>query len=302
MQSAKFATLVEKAGFPPGVFNILSGHGHTSGSVLAHHMDVRVLSFTGSGATGRLIQAASANSNLKKVVLELGGKSPAVIFNDADLEKAAAETQHSIKWNSGQVCVANSRIYVQEEVAEQFIALFERQFRDVVAGDPTDQATNHGPQADESQFNSVRAYIEGAKASGRQILGAARDGLPDDGYFVPPTIFLDVAEDAKITKEEIFGPVVVINTFKTEDEVVRKANDTEFGLYAAVYTRDVNRALRMAKMLEAGTVGVNCTSPSGARDMPFGGWKGSGVGREGFTVSMDHYLETKTVLMSVEKL
>lgn len=261
-------------------------------------MDVRVLSFTGSGRTGRLIQAASAKSNLKNVILELGGKSPAVIFEDADLDKATTETQHSIQWNSGQVCMANSRVYVQESVAERFIALFKQKFENVVVGDPTDKLTNHGPQADEIQYNIVRGHIEAGKDSGKRILGIDHTSLTN-GYFVHPTIFVDTPEDATIMKEEVFGPVVNINTFKTEAEVVEKANNTEFGLYAAVYTRDINRALRMAKLLEAGTVGVNCTSPTGARDMPFGGYKASGVGREGYTVSIDNYLETKSVLVNI---
>jgi aldehyde dehydrogenase (NAD+) len=264
-------------------------------------MDVRVLSFTGSGRTGRLIQAAAAKSNLKNVVLELGGKSPAVIFDDADIEKAAAETQYSIQWNSGQVCMANSRIYVQESVAEAFIEAFKNKFQAVVAGDPTDEKTNHGPQADEIQYNTVRSYIDLGKTSGKRILGIDHEPTPN-GYLIHPTIFLETGEDTRIMKEEIFGPVVNINTFKTEAEAINKANDTEFGLYAAVYTKNIDRALRVAKSLEAGTVGVNCTSPSGARDMPFGGYKSSGLGREGYTVSMNNFLETKTVLVKVEDL
>ena len=263
-------------------------------------MDVRVLSFTGSGRTGRLIQTASAKSNLKNIILELGGKSPAVIFEDADLEKAAVETQYSIQWNSGQVCMANSRIYVQDTVAERFIEIFKSKFAAVVAGDPTLTTTNHGPQADDIQFKNIKSYIESGKQSGTMALGGGEDAIATSGFFINPTIFTNTAEDAKIMKDEVFGPVVNINTFKTEDEVVKKANDTEFGLYAAVYTKNIDRALRMAKAMDAGTVGVNCTSPSGARDMPFGGYKASGVGREGLTVSMDNYLETKSVLIKIE--
>ncbi|KAF7552062.1 hypothetical protein G7Z17_g4581 [Cylindrodendrum hubeiense] len=299
LTSAKFATLVQKAGFPPGVFNIISGHGQISGNVLSHHMDIRVLSFTGSGRTGRLIQTASANSNLKSVILELGGKSPAVVFEDADLEKAAAETQYSIKWNSGQVCMANSRIYVHESIAESFIDLFKKKFEIVEAGDPTDAKTNHGPQADEAQYNAVRKHIEAGKLVGKRILGIDHTDT-SSGYFIHPTIFVQTPENAAIMKEEVFGPVVNINTFKTEADVVEMANNTDFGLYAAVYTKNVDRALRMAKKLEAGTVGVNCTSPATARDMPFGGYKASGVGREGFGASMDNYLETKSVLVKIE--
>ncbi|KAJ5772236.1 Retinal dehydrogenase 1 [Penicillium odoratum] len=298
LTSAKVATLIEKVGFPPGVINIISGHGPTSGNVLSHHMDIRVLSFTGSGRTGRLIQAASAKSNLKNVILELGGKSPAIIFEDANLDKAVKETKHSIQWNSGQVCMANSRIYVHESIAATFIEKFQRLFV-VESGDPLLPSTNHGPQADEIQFKQVQAFIEEGKKVGKMTLGS-NPSKHTIGYFIQPTVFLDTPEDSRFMKEEIFGPVVAINTFKDEDEVVAKANDTEFGLYASVYTKDVSRALRMAKKLEAGNVGVNCTSPTGAWDMPFGGYKGSGVGREGWTVSIGNYLETKSVLISVD--
>ncbi|KAJ5371834.1 Aldehyde dehydrogenase N-terminal [Penicillium concentricum] len=297
LTSTKVATLVEKAGFPPGVINIISGHGQISGNVLSHHMDVRVLSFTGSGRTGRLIQAASAESNMKNVILELGGKSPAIIFPDADIEHAVEETKHSIQWNSGQVCMANSRIYVHESIASNFIELFNKRFADVAIGDPLLPDSNHGPQADEVQFKQVQAYIESGKKAGKMSLGA--ETIDQQGFFIRPTVFLDTKEDAKVMKEEIFGPVVNINTFQDEDDVVAKANDTDFGLYAAVYTKDIHRALRIAKKLESGTVGVNCTSPTSAHDMPFGGYKSSGLGREGWTVSLNNFLETKTILMKV---
>lgn len=294
------ATLIEKAGFPPGVFNIISGHGQVSGNVLSHHMDIRVISFTGSGRTGRLIQAASAKSNLKNVILELGGKSPAVLFEDCDLEKAVNDTRASMMFNSGQVCMANTRIYVHESIAQAFIEKFSSTFKaNTLPGDPLLPGTNHGPQADEIQFKSINAYIEDGKKTGKMIIGD-EPSEHGNGFFVQPTVFIETPENAKIMKDEIFGPVVAINTFRDEEEVVAKANETEFGLYAAVYTKDVNRALRMAKKLEAGTVGVNCTSPTSAHDMPFGGYKASGVGREGWTVSIDNYLETKTVLIQVD--
>ncbi|KAJ6157568.1 Retinal dehydrogenase 1 [Penicillium chermesinum] len=264
--------------FPPGVFNIISGHGHISGNVLSHHMDVRALSFTGSGRTGRIIQQAAAKSNMKNVILELGGKSPSIIFPDAELDKAAKETMYSIQWNSGQKSLST-----------------------VVKGDPLDPKTTHGPQADKLQWESVQHYIEASKKLGQMVLGSEEQPDDSNGYFIEPTIFLGVPEDAKAMKEEIFGPVVHINTFSTEDEVVAKANDSEYGLYASVYTNDLSRALRMAKKLESGNVAINCTSPTGALDMPFGGYKSSGVGREGYTVSIDQYLETKTVLMKIDE-
>ncbi len=304
VQSAYVATLIEKAGFPPGVINVISGHGQTSGAILSSHMDVRALSFTGSCRTGRLIQAAAAKSNLKNVVLELGGKTPAVVFADCDLESAVADTQNSIQFNSGQVCMANSRIYVEESIAHKFVELFKAKFANISAGDPLDPTTNHGPQADSAQWDTVQKYLAAGKDSGELALGGTAEigglsGGASKGYFIEPTVFLQTPEDAAIMKEEIFGPVVNINTFKTEEEVIAKANDSEFGLYAAVYTKDISRAMRFAKVLEAGTVAVNCTSPTLAKDMPFGGFKSSGVGREGLGQSLNNFLETKTVLIKI---
>lgn len=263
-------------------------------------MDVRVLTFTGSTRTGRLIQQAAAKSNLKVVLLELGGKSPAIVFEDADLEAAAEATQESVKWNSGQVCMANSRIYVQDSVAEKFMGIFKERFGPVKMGDPTKVETNHGPQADKIQHENVLKYLEIGKRDGKMVMGgeANSDGK---GYFVSPTIFTETPEDSQIMKEEIFGPVVNINIFSTEEEVLAKANDTEYGLYASVFTKNIDRAIRFAKGLEAGTIGVNCTSPTTAIDMPFGGYKGSGIGREGMPLcSMDNFLETKSVLIKLD--
>jgi acyl-CoA reductase-like NAD-dependent aldehyde dehydrogenase len=228
IQSIKIAVLVQKAGFPPGVINVITGFGNVSGSILSHHMDVRALSFTGSGRTGRLIQAAAANSNLKQVFLELGGKSPAVIFEDADIEQAVKETAYSIQWNSGQVCMANSRVYVQDTIAEKYIGLFKHHFENEVnIGDPLDKGINHGPQADEVQHKTVLNYLESGKKSGGELLIGGAAPSDREGYYIQPTIFKNTPEDAKIMKEEIFGPVVNINIFKSEDEVLAKANNTE---------------------------------------------------------------------------
>lgn len=279
---------------------MLSGHGQVSGAALASHMDVRVLSFTGSTRTGRVIQKAAADSNLKNVVFELGGKSPALIFDDADLDTAVPETQNSIMWNSGQACMASSRIYVQDTIAEKYIAKFKELAEGRTLGDPLDKDVNHGPQADKIQFETVSKYIELGKKSGKMLTGGIQQN--GDAYLVHPTIFTNQPEDAQVMKEEIFGPVVTINVFKTETEAIEKANATEFGLYASVYTKDLDRAMRVCQLLEAGTVAVNCTSPQKANDMPFGGWKGSGSGRESYLHSMDHYLETKAVLIKVAGL
>ena len=302
LSSLKLAMLIREAGFPPGVVNVLSGHGQPAGETLASHMDVRCLSFTGSTATGKRIQELAAKSNLKKVVLELGGKSPCLIFEDADLTKAAMETQFSMSIISGQVCVANSRIYVQESVAKEFVAAFAKAFQKKKRGDPLDPETTQGPQADDIQYNRVKAYLEAGKADkGKLELGGNAVKMEGgNGFFIEPTIFTGMPEDAKTMKEEIFGPVVHINTFKTEKEALEKANDTEYGLFASLYTEDLSRAMRVAKALEAGSVGVNMTSPSRPPDMPLAGWKGSGNGREAYGgLSLENYLETKGVTIKV---
>ena len=223
--AAKFAELIHKAGFPPGVFNVISGHGNPSGATLASHMDVRAISFTGSGPTGRGIQEAAAKSNLKKVILELGGKSPVIIFEDADLEQAAKDTMNSIQWNSGQVCMANSRVYVQDSVADKFIQACKTALAAAKVGNPTEEGVRQGPQADKVQYEKVLSYINEGKKSGTLELGGNGNLDKMGGYFIEPTIFLNTPEDAKVMKEEIFGPVVNINVIKTEEEAVEKAND-----------------------------------------------------------------------------
>ena len=264
-------------------------------------MKVRALSFTGSTKTGRTIAIAAAKSNLKKVVFELGGKSPSLVFEDADIEQAARETELSINSNSGQTCFANSRIYVQESIRDKFIEAFTRKAKARKLGDPTSPDTNHGPQADTIQHDTVQKYI----AIGKEDAGATIDtgmgitGVDTSARHIHPVIFTDVPEDSNLTKEEIFGPVAIINTFTTEAEAIAKANNTEFGLYASLYTKDLERALRVAKKLESGMLGVNCTSPTNCWDLPFGGWKGSGTGRESLLESMEHYLEVKSVYVRV---
>ncbi|KJX93669.1 aldehyde dehydrogenase like protein [Zymoseptoria brevis] len=266
--SAKLASLADRAGFPPGVINVLNGHGTPCGSTLASHIDIRLINFTGSTATGRKIQAAAASSNLKKVINELGGKSPTLVFDDANVADAAEETARSLLLNSGQICMAGTRIYVQEPVAEHFKSAFVKCFRSAQTGDPLLPTTQQGPQADRLQFQRVKEYLAAAKADGRGTLltgGKAAHEDGEGGYFIEPTAYSNVPEDAKTQKEEIFGPFVNINTFKTESEAIALANATEFGLYASVYTRDLSRAVRIAKAFEAGAIGVNCTRKGGIR-------------------------------------
>lgn len=218
-------------------------------------MDVRLINFTGSGPTGKIVTVAAAKSNLKKVVLELGGKSPTIVFDDADLEKAAIETAFSIKFVSGQACVANSRIYVQDTCADKFKQLFTKAFVAIQPGNPMDPATTHGPQADEIQFNRVQEYLKLVKEGKGKIEtgGGVLKLEGGNGFFIEPTIITEQAEDARPMKEEIFGPVVNINVFKTEREAIAKAVDSEYGLYSAVYSKNIDRAMRVARAMEAGT-------------------------------------------------
>lgn len=300
----RVAAMLADAGFPPGVVNILHGHGTVAGHHISSHMAIRALSFTGSLRTGRAIQKAAAESNLKHLIFELGGKSPALVFADADLDRAAQETQHSVFFHSGQTCMANSRIYVEKPVADRFLAKFNACAAAARRlGDPTDPQTTSGPQADRSQHEAVLAYItDGERTGGGKVATGAAVPVGEADRFVEPVVFLQQPEGARIMKEEVFGPVVCINTFETEEEALRVANDSEYGLYAAVYTQNVDRALRIAKGLEAGMVGVNCTSPTGAWDMPFGGYKQSGIGRESFLLSLDDWLEQKSVFIRVQGL
>lgn len=313
LSSHLLAQLIDQAGFPPGVINVIHGHGQVSGNAISKHMKIRALSFTGSARTGRVIQKAAADSNLKHLIFELGGKSPAIIFEDADVEKAAKDTQHSIMFHSGQTCMANSRIYVHENIADAFVKAFNVQAAARRLGDPLSPETTSGPQADKTQYETVMRYIEEGKKTGKLVdpgtpmpmptSSSSSDTTPQPlDLFVGPVIFLQQPESSAVMKEEIFGPVACINTFTTEEEALRVANDSEFGLYAAVYTKDIDRALRVAKGLESGMVGVNCTSPTGAWDMPFGGYKSSGAGRESFLHSMDDWLEQKAVYIKVDGL
>lgn len=294
-----FGRLAQEIGLPKGVLNILSGYGTPCGEAISRHMDIRKVSFTGSVIAGRAVQKGAAESNLKIVTLELGGKSPLVIFEDADIAKAAPAAAFSILCNSGQACIASSRVYVHADIAEKFISQMKEAMSSFgTCGDACASGTVRGPQADKVQFERVMSYISHAKETGLDVaLGGKRQGSV--GYFIEPTMLVNVPEDSKLVRDEIFGPVVVVNTFTDEVDVLKRANDTEFGLYASVFTRDISRAMRIAKQLEAGSVGVNCTSPMLALDMPFGGWKQSGQGREMSKYATDYWTELKTVFISL---
>ncbi|GFF22213.1 aldehyde dehydrogenase [Aspergillus udagawae] len=291
----KLAQLIVEAGFPPGVVNIIAGLGLPAGQSLAEHPSIRKVSFTGSSATGRKILAAAAKTNLKKVSLELGGKGPSIVFDDCDLENALLWTRIGITANNGQICAAGSRIYVQDTIYEKFLAAYVRAARENpgVAGDPLDPATTKGPIVNGAQHQRILGYIaQGKEAGARLLFGGEKVG--QKGYFVENTAFADVSEDAAIMKEEIFGPVASIAKFSSEDEVIRKANDTLHGLSAAVFTNDVNRAYRVSRALESGQVTVNAWAMLSA-NAPFGGVKESGFGRDMGEEALEGWTSVKTV-------
>ena len=287
------STLVEKAGIPAGVINVLSGFGKTAGAAIASHMDVDKVAFTGSTVVGRTILQASAKSNLKKVTLELGGKSPNIVFNDANLEDAISWVNFGIFFNHGQCCCAGSRIYVQSGIYDKFIEAFKARTAKNVVGDPFAADTFQGPQVSQLQFDRIMAYIKSGKEAGAKVeTGGERKG--DKGYFIQPTIFSGVSEDMKIMQEEIFGPVCSISKFETEDEVVKSGNETTYGLAAAIHTKDLNTAIRVANKLKAGTVWVNNYNML-SYQVPFGGFKESGIGRELGKYALSNYTQVKSV-------
>ncbi|EMR68192.1 putative aldehyde dehydrogenase protein [Eutypa lata UCREL1] len=288
-----FANLVKEAGFLPGVLNIISGFGRIAGAALSSHMDVDKIAFTGSTLVGRQIMKAAASSNLKKVTLELGGKSPNIVFNDADIEQTISWVNFGIYYNHGQCCCAGSRIYVQEGIYDKFLEAFKKRAAANAVGDPFDPKTFQGPQVSQLQYDRIMGYIDEGKKDGATLeVGGGRHG--DKGYFIQPTIFSGVTPDMKIMREEIFGPVCAMAKFKTEDEVLELANDSTYGLAAAVHTNDLNTAIRVSNKLHAGTVWVNCYNML-SHQLPFGGYKESGIGRELGEEALANYTQHKTV-------
>lgn len=245
------AKLVKEAGFPPGVINILSGFGKVAGAAISHHMDIDKVAFTGSTLVGRSILQAAAKSNLKKVTLELGGKSPNIVFPDANIDNAISWVNFGIYFNHGQCCCAGSRILVHESIYDKFLERFKERTLANKVGNPFESDTFQGPQVSQLQFDRIMGYIEDGKKSGAKVLtGGARHG--DKGYFIQPTIFTDVNENMKIVQEEIFGPVCTVQKFKDEEEAIRIANKTVYGLAAAVHTENINTAIRVSNALRAG--------------------------------------------------
>ncbi|EPX70752.1 aldehyde dehydrogenase [Schizosaccharomyces octosporus yFS286] len=284
---------VEPAGFPPGVINVLSGDGRRCGNAMACHMDIDKIAFTGSTGVGRMVMRSAAASNLKKVTLELGGKSPNIVFDDADLEEAAVWVNFGIFYNSGQVCCAGSRVYVQENVYDEFVRRVVNKAKSLKVGDPFDEETFQGAQVSKQQYERIIGYIESGIQHGAKLeLGGKPHG--HIGYFVEPTILSGVTEDMAVGKEEIFGPVLAIIKFKTVEEAIRRGNNSTFGLAAGVHTNDLRNAVKVSNSLEAGTVWVNCYNLL-HHQIPFGGYKESGIGRELGSYGLTNYTQTKSV-------
>jgi aldehyde dehydrogenase (NAD+) len=297
LTALRVGELIMEAGFPDGVVNILPGYGPTAGAAIARHMDVDKVAFTGSTEVGHLIMKAAAETNLKRVTLELGGKSPNIVFADADMEQAIEGSHQALFFNQGQCCCAGSRLFVEEKAYDEFVDKSVARAKSRTVGNPFDKSTEQGPQVDQDQFNKVMGYIDsGKKEKATLATGGGRVG--DKGYFIEPTVFTDVKDDMKIAQEEIFGPVMTILKFKDMDEVVERANKTMYGLAAAVWTKDISKAHAIADSVRAGTVWVNCFDVFDA-GAPFGGFKQSGLGRELGEYALSNYTEVKTVTVKL---
>ncbi|CAG2177544.1 unnamed protein product, partial [Oppiella nova] len=334
------------AGFPPGVVNVVPGYGHTAGAALTEHLDVNKIAFTGSTEVGKLIQIAAGKSNMKRVTLETGGKSPLIIFDDADIDEAVVTAHSTVFANSGQICCAPTRLYVQDTIYDTFVEKAVELAQKRVVGDPYEAHTQQGPQIDGTQFDKVLQLIDTGRKEGAKLLtGGQRWGTK--GYFIQPTVFGDVTDNMTIAREEIFGPVQSIFKFKTLEEVIERANDTTYGLAAGAFTKDVNKALVLTReeifgpvqsifkfktleevierandttyglaagaftkdvdkalvlsqALEAGSVWINTYMAFGPQ-IPFGGYKQSGFGRELGEEALHEYIEIKSVVIKTDQ-
>ncbi|KAF2009032.1 aldehyde dehydrogenase [Aaosphaeria arxii CBS 175.79] len=296
------ATLIKRAGFPPGIVNIVNGRGRVAGAALAGHMDVDKVAFTGSTSTAREIMKLASN-NLKNITLETGGKSPLIVFNDADLDQAAKWAQIGIMSNQGQICTATSRLLVQRSVADAFVTRFKEVIAEAnVLGDPFAEATSQGPQVSKEHYHRILGFIDRASKDGGVLTLGGKPFLRrehNNGYFIEPTIFTDVKPTSELFQEEVFGPVVAVTLFDTEEEAVALANNSNYGLGAAIFTKDIQRVHRLFPNLESGQVWVN-SSQDGDSRLPFGGVKQSGIGRELGEAGLEAYSQVKTVHVNVK--
>jgi aldehyde dehydrogenase (NAD+) len=296
-----FANLVAEAGFPPGVVNIVNGLGRVAGAALASHTDVDKIAFTGSTPTAKEIMKM-ASVNLKNITLETGGKSPLIVFNDADLGQAVEWAHIGIMSNQGQICTATSRILVQDEIYEEFLAAFKSQVKDVSKiGDPFEESTFQGPQVTKAQYDRVLDYVKIGQSEGAKLeLGGQpfKQSL-GKGYFVEPTVFTNVSSHMRIYQEEVFGPFAVVARFSTEEEAIHMANETAYGLGSALFTTNLTRAHRVAKRIEAGMVWINSSNDSDCR-IPFGGVKSSGIGRELGEAGLAAYSNIKAIHVNMK--
>ena len=299
----KLAEILTEAGLPDGVFNVVQGAGDV-GSWLSHHPDIAKVSFTGEVGTGKKVMAAAA-TNLKDVTMELGGKSPLIIFDDADLENAVSAAMLGNFYTQGEICTNGTRVFVHQDIYPQFIErLVERCKNNIIAGDPMHPDTNFGALISKKHYQQVLNYIEKGKEEGATLLHGGKALKPtgvENGYFVAPTIFTDCTDNMTICQQEIFGPVMSILTFGDEDEVINRANNTDYGLAAAVFTQDITRAHRVIHQLEAGICWINAYGASPAQ-MPVGGYKQSGIGRENGLATLNHYTQLKAVYVGLQKL
>jgi aldehyde dehydrogenase (NAD+) len=290
--------LLHEAGLPEGVVNVVSGFGPTAGAALASHMDVDKIAFTGSTNTGKIILELAARSNLKSVTLELGGKSPFVIMDDADVDHAVELAHFALFFNQGQCCCAGSRTFVHERIYDEFVEKAKARALKRVVGDPFRKGVEQGPQIDDEQFNKILRYIRSGVDSGATLVTGG-DRLGDKGFYIQPTIFSDVQDCMKIAQEEIFGPVQSILKFKDLNEVIKRANASPYGLAAGVFTKSLDTANTLTRALRVGTVWVNCFDVFDAA-IPFGGYKQSGIGREKGIDSLKNYLQVKAVVTPIK--